>query len=576
MVSATDIITYIGVPLAVLGVMPILYTFLAGLYARHRTRRIIRQSDLEAEASVRTRLMTGVVEADLPVFRLERHSRDDDRYWATLEKALPIDGASWSHFDWYRRKTNSVCCRLQSFDSMVLPEAGMLFSELVEYLLDRGARPSLQGIDALLREGVRTPVGTRLMEIGRGTTGVLTVAKPGERHSSLSLQLHWSEDFRRKESNSLPPSYIRVTFLSSTLEEAPSNAQHKIIIGIGANGVEDVSVEPEVDRSAEDCPDFGHLKPVQSSNTESRIWFASIIIAVFGFADKATFKFKPSVEVLFFAREGFIPLEWIDTKAFEDFERELPVFKRVEFSYNSQYKNNWKETFSPGLEERARRLHRDRVTLEQILGRLREARQREAERREAERREAAQREEAQRARGEEYLKSSSRHIYTGSTISGKNVHLGNIYNYRSDGEYVECIDMLGLLPICLQRLKWDQTEIQRIVFPDQDGADQDYSASISQEMLQSVAERILGEMIFDKEFARVVLSTLCESLKWFREEDYKGENGRRRWLEDPERSPSVICCAFILLILIGKRAGYLFSGEGLYQCVERWETVHIS
>ena len=29
MVSATDIITYIGVPLAVLGVMPILYTFLA-------------------------------------------------------------------------------------------------------------------------------------------------------------------------------------------------------------------------------------------------------------------------------------------------------------------------------------------------------------------------------------------------------------------------------------------------------------------------------------------------------------------------------------------------------------------
>lgn len=558
MVSATDIITYIGVPLAVLGVMPILYTFLAGFYASHRIRRIIRQSDLEVEASIQTRLMTGVVEVDLPVFRLERRSRNDDRYWATIEKALPIDGASWSHFDWYRRKTSSVCCRLQSFDRIVLPGAEILFSDLIEYLLDRGARPSLQGIDALLREGVRTPIGTRLMEIGRDTTGVLTVAAPGERHDSLSLQLHWSKDFRCKESNSLPPSCI----------EAPSNAQHKIIIRMGKDGVEDVSVEPEVDRSAKDCPDFGHLKPVQCINIESGIWFASTIIAVFGFTDRTTFKFKPRVEMLFFAREGSIPLEWIDTDAFKNFERELPVFKRVELSLDDQYKDKWKERISPSLDERARKLRRGRVTLKQLSERLEKART--ARQREAERREAAQREETQEER--------EKRRYLEALGPAEISEMLTVVRERGiDDEYVECIDMFDLLPICLQRLKWDrQTEIQRKVFSDQDGADPDYSASIIQEMLQSVAKRILREMIFDKKFAKVVLSTLCESFKWFMEEDYKGWDGRYRWSRDLDASPSEICCAFILLILVGQRAGYVFSGEGLYQCVERWETVFIS
>jgi hypothetical protein len=127
MVSATDIITYIGVPLAVLGVMPILYTFLSALYARYRFRTILRRSGFEA--SVRTRLMTGIVEVELPVFHLEPRLRTDAQYWWTTKKELPIAGTSWCHFDWSRRKQNNICVRLQSSDRIELPEAEIDFRQ---------------------------------------------------------------------------------------------------------------------------------------------------------------------------------------------------------------------------------------------------------------------------------------------------------------------------------------------------------------------------------------------------------------------------------------------------------------
>ena len=66
MVSATDVITYIGVPLAVLGVTPIFHTFAVALYTRLKLQRLLRKNDIEPR--IRARLMTGVVEVDLPVF----------------------------------------------------------------------------------------------------------------------------------------------------------------------------------------------------------------------------------------------------------------------------------------------------------------------------------------------------------------------------------------------------------------------------------------------------------------------------------------------------------------------------
>lgn len=49
--SATDIITFIGVPLAVLGVLPILYNTIATLAALSRVRRMLKKSRLAGNIS---------------------------------------------------------------------------------------------------------------------------------------------------------------------------------------------------------------------------------------------------------------------------------------------------------------------------------------------------------------------------------------------------------------------------------------------------------------------------------------------------------------------------------------------
>jgi hypothetical protein len=59
--SATDIITYIGVPLAVLGVMPILYTAVMAMLRQRSIRRTLVQNGL-SKAITRGDLVSGTVE----------------------------------------------------------------------------------------------------------------------------------------------------------------------------------------------------------------------------------------------------------------------------------------------------------------------------------------------------------------------------------------------------------------------------------------------------------------------------------------------------------------------------------
>jgi hypothetical protein len=399
------------------------------------------------------------------------------------------------------------------------------------------------------------------MEIGeQPATATMTIAKPGERHSSLSLQLHWSREFQYQRRDSLPPSYICIAALPTT-PEAPSLLQHKGIFRIGPAGVEDVQTEPEIDSSTEAYANFIQLKLAPGGNTEFKIFFDTAIVAVFGFKYQPIFEFRPNIELLFFSRQGLIPLEWIDIKKFENIDRELPELKVIITSRDIPHDDNWRGRVASSLEERAGNLRRGKVTREELLRRLREQRQKENERREAERREVER-------RGTLRIEGA---VATGGNAVA-HVFIGNSHLLDPP---IECIGMQDLLLTCLHRLMWDQTGIQWKLFPHQDEADSDNSVSISDETVQSVAETIIRAMIFHTEFARHILSTLSESMKWFKEDGISNRN-RSPWLNDSERLPSVVCCAFILLCLIGQRAEYLYSGDELYQCLERWKNVYIA
>lgn len=305
MVSATDIITYIGVPLAVLGVMPILYTFVLALYTRLKLQRILRRNQLEAQ--VRARLMTGVVEVDLPIYELEPRPRDDERYWSVL-KPKPLGGASWSCFDWFQREAGRVTLRIQRSDKVILPEAKIDFSKLLAFLQDRGAVPCPGGFHALRQRGPQSALGTTLMELvpqddlGPNETPkhpVLSFVKLGEQHGSISLKVNWvpwiglplSRTF-----NDLPVSCIS-GLLGQTQPET------RFVIVIGATGIEEVDIKSNSNLNMADILEAEHYLQLTTSGNELwGSWFACAVIATYGFRKKTYFSFRPHDKVVYIAQ----------------------------------------------------------------------------------------------------------------------------------------------------------------------------------------------------------------------------------------------------------------------------------
>ncbi|ORY61372.1 uncharacterized protein BCR38DRAFT_459270 [Pseudomassariella vexata] len=157
---AMDIITYIGVPLAVLGVLPILYN----------TR---------------------------------------SEYWQLARQPSQIPGGSWTTFHW---KTNTIgfkTQRIEYADQLRQPQVEVAFDELVSYLLDLGAVPDAHGWKLLRSAGLWTPMGCSLMTAPGGQMA-LTIAPLDDSDGHLSLAVNWSSSWTTRDFSSLPPYWVRL------------------------------------------------------------------------------------------------------------------------------------------------------------------------------------------------------------------------------------------------------------------------------------------------------------------------------------------------------------------------------
>lgn len=210
--TATDIITYIGVPLAVLGVLPILYTSSRALWTQRSIRSTLKRHGLLESAFTRVSLIGGIVEVELPrctVTPLDRESDAD--YWKLNALHLPLKGGNWSLFHWNRLVTGRVLCRCQFKDELTIPQADVDFEDLVAFLLDRGAVPDPHGWHVLRTVGLWAPPGTVVLRPPQGMSGaVLTVAAPDDSDGVLSLQVNWKSQWDLRNSNSLPPFWMRL------------------------------------------------------------------------------------------------------------------------------------------------------------------------------------------------------------------------------------------------------------------------------------------------------------------------------------------------------------------------------
>lgn len=92
-------ITYIGIPLAVLGVLPILYTTINSLVSIHEVKQSLRHNGL-FEATTRSGLMSGIMEVTLPILSIAPLDREEDaEYWKLNRRPSTLKGATWTIFN---------------------------------------------------------------------------------------------------------------------------------------------------------------------------------------------------------------------------------------------------------------------------------------------------------------------------------------------------------------------------------------------------------------------------------------------------------------------------------------------
>ncbi|KAL3451121.1 hypothetical protein BJX65DRAFT_321860 [Aspergillus insuetus] len=237
MVGAPDIITYVGVPLAVLGVLPIFYTCIRSILALRSIRHVLKTNGLSDTSITRGSLMSGIIEVEIPRRRITPLSRDDDpEYWTLNPHTISLPGGSWAKLNWNELLTGRVLYRCQYKEELRVPPAEIVFEELVTFLLDRGAVPDPKGWKVLKSIGLWTPTGTVLLRApvsalhGNGGAGagasavgepVLRLAPPYDGDGILRLALNWRKEWEFRDLNSLPPFWMRLARPVCESDERP-------------------------------------------------------------------------------------------------------------------------------------------------------------------------------------------------------------------------------------------------------------------------------------------------------------------------------------------------------------------
>ncbi|KAH0551384.1 hypothetical protein GP486_007402 [Trichoglossum hirsutum] len=335
--SATDIITYIGVPLAVLGIMPILYTCVKVLITLEKIKHELRRHGSTATAAARSNLMSGIVEIELPRYSLQPLERGDPEYWKQNEvhAAAMAKGGSWMVLNWDKLLVGYKLYRLQYSDELRFEQAEVDFGEMLGFLLDRGAVPDAEGFRVLRALGIRTPSGTGLLLSPDKGQVVLKVTPPDHSEGSLSFALEWSPAWNTRNSHSLPPSWTRLvvpetdsdaasgqSHTSQTgasesegkISEAPALVQNEkqaskgiqskaLHLHVGPSGLLH-TYEEQLDGTTGKSVELHHLG---SDATSTSLWFACAVTATIGHDQRQFWNYSVPIPVIHLANEKSIP-----------------------------------------------------------------------------------------------------------------------------------------------------------------------------------------------------------------------------------------------------------------------------
>ncbi|KAF7933432.1 hypothetical protein EAE99_003317 [Botrytis elliptica] len=207
MASPADIITYIGIPLAVLGISPILYNFIIAFFVKLRLKRQLKTVGLVDDTVIRSRFINGVVELELPIYELKFEERCPSLRARLRWKDLgDIGDASWINLEcgergrqepyFQRCLVGRVTKTFQISSKLSLPEVSVSFEHLLGYLPQnewrKGGNIDLDGFGALKTHNLDIPVGTVLVRIATSLEQCLflkTAASSLENRGFLCVKL---------------------------------------------------------------------------------------------------------------------------------------------------------------------------------------------------------------------------------------------------------------------------------------------------------------------------------------------------------------------------------------------------
>ncbi|KAK3316156.1 hypothetical protein B0H66DRAFT_282790 [Apodospora peruviana] len=347
--TATDIITYIGVPLAVLGVLPILYNTVVTLAALSKIKRMLKHSRLTA--LTRSDVVNRIIEVELPRYAVTPWDRFTNRaeYWSLSCHPSEIPGGSWTTFNWRTNVIGLNTQRVEYADQLRQPQVEVAFDELIAYLLDLGAIPDAHGWRLLRSTGLWTPVGCALMLSPDGTEKALTIAPLDGSDGHLSLAVSWAGQWTTRDYQHLPPYWVRLPppppppstadapnesssvlaketggvsteggetssiakrSLDSTQQAGATNTREPITCQISTDGISAaLRQEEQLQSSLQlDSLYIDHLRIRSGSGGKSDgTWFASAVTAYGTTSQTILWSYKIPEQILSFTRKDTVP-----------------------------------------------------------------------------------------------------------------------------------------------------------------------------------------------------------------------------------------------------------------------------
>ena len=230
--SATDVITYVGVPLAVLGVLPILWTAIKTLILSYRIRKELSQNlcsidlsgvDLRSSVFTNTDILSGQVDVKYQHTRLWPLQAQHKQYsqLRPLPSRSKLRGGSWTILNWSITQADELDEAVKKYvltpgDRLRQPAARVDFPALVRFLMDIGAVVYPAGLEKLKAEEQRVVSGTDLLRAFNGAPVLVTTGRDDDEDNEiLSLKLSWEgvkalSEVMPDDEIRLPPNWIRI------------------------------------------------------------------------------------------------------------------------------------------------------------------------------------------------------------------------------------------------------------------------------------------------------------------------------------------------------------------------------